>query len=137
VHEERPAIELDDNLHSLARDEIQASIAASKREIETKSGPALLDFILEDLRELKRILFDPTNHQVILAGMEATWWLNEKLEAWLGEKNAADTLAQSVPHKAFAFARDDVAETFGFSTAATSRSAGSCPIPATTGTIGR
>jgi pyruvate,water dikinase len=30
--------------------------------------------------------------------MEATWWLNEQLEAWLGEKNAADTLAQSVPH---------------------------------------
>jgi hypothetical protein len=50
-----------------------------------------LDFILEDLRELKRILFDPTSHQVILAGMEATWWLNEQLEAWLGEKNVADT----------------------------------------------
>ena len=30
--------------------------------------------------------------------MEATWWLNEQLEAWLGEKNAADTLTQSVPH---------------------------------------
>ena len=30
--------------------------------------------------------------------MEATWWLNEHLEAWLGEKNAADTLTQSVPH---------------------------------------
>ena len=30
--------------------------------------------------------------------MEATWWLNEQLEAWLGEKNAADTLTRSVPH---------------------------------------
>ena len=30
--------------------------------------------------------------------MEATWWLNDQLEAWLGEKNAADTLIQSVPH---------------------------------------
>jgi pyruvate,water dikinase len=30
--------------------------------------------------------------------MEATWWLNERLEAWLGEKNAADVLTQSVPH---------------------------------------
>ena len=29
--------------------------------------------------------------------MEATWWLNEQLEAWLGEKNAVDTLTQSVP----------------------------------------
>ena len=33
-----------------------------------------------------------------MAGMEATWWLNERLQAWLGEKNAADTLTQSVPH---------------------------------------
>jgi pyruvate,water dikinase len=33
-----------------------------------------------------------------MAAMEATWWLNEQLQAWLGEKNAADTLTQSVPH---------------------------------------
>ena len=76
----------------------QASIAALKRDIRTKSGPALLDFILADIQELKRILFDPQSHQVIMAAMEATWWLNEQLQAWLGEKNAADTLTQSVPH---------------------------------------
>ena len=69
-----------------------------KRDIRTKSGSALLDFILADIQELKRILFDPQSHQVIMAGMEATWWLNEQLQAWLGEKNAADTLTQSVPH---------------------------------------
>ena len=33
-----------------------------------------------------------------MAGMEATWWLNDKLQEWLGEKNAADTLSQSVPN---------------------------------------
>src|SRR5579883_2480875 len=76
----------------------QASIAALKRDIRTESGPALLDFILADLQELKRLLFDPQSHQVIMAGMEATWWLNDQLQAWLGEKNAADTLTQSVPH---------------------------------------
>ena len=76
----------------------QASIAALKRDIRTKSGPALLDFILADIQELKRILFDPQSHQVFMGAMEATWWLNEQLEAWLGEKNAADTLTQSVPH---------------------------------------
>ena len=32
-----------------------------------------------------------------MSAMEATWWLNEQLEEWLGEKNAADTLTQSVP----------------------------------------
>ncbi|MGH2379113.1 MAG: rifamycin-inactivating phosphotransferase [Candidatus Limnocylindria bacterium] len=76
----------------------EASIAALKRDLRTKSGPALLDFILTDIQELKRILFDPRSHQVVMAGMEATWWLNDKLHAWLGEKNAADTLTQSVPH---------------------------------------
>jgi pyruvate,water dikinase len=76
----------------------RASIAALKREIRERSGPALLDFILEDIQELRRILFDPQSHRVIMAALEATWWLNERLQAWLGEKNAADTLTQSVPH---------------------------------------
>src|SRR5438445_10563278 len=76
----------------------QESIAALKRDIRTKAGSALLDFILADIQELRRILFDPRSHQVLMSAMEATWWLNEKLEAWLGEKNAADPLTQSVPH---------------------------------------
>jgi phosphoenolpyruvate synthase/pyruvate phosphate dikinase len=76
----------------------EASIAALRRDIRTTSGPALLDFILADIQELKRVQFDPRSRQVIMAGMEATWWLNDQLRAWLGEKNAADTLAQSVPH---------------------------------------
>ncbi len=74
------------------------SVAALKRAIRTKSGPALLDFIAADIQELRRILFDPTSYQAIMAGMEATWWLNDQLYAWLGEKNAADTLTQSVPN---------------------------------------
>ena len=76
----------------------QASIAALKLDIGTKSGSALFDFILADIQELKRILFDPQSQQVFMAAMEATWWLNEQLQEWLGEKNAADTLTQSVPH---------------------------------------
>jgi rifampicin phosphotransferase len=76
----------------------QASVAALKRDIQTKSGSALLDFILADMEELKRLLFDPQGHQVFMSAIEATWWLNEQLQAWLAEKNAADTLAQSVPH---------------------------------------
>ncbi len=77
----------------------QASIAALKRDIREKSGPALLDFILADIQqELKRILFDPQSIQVIMASMQAAWRLNEQLEEWLGEKNAVDTLTQSVPN---------------------------------------
>ncbi len=76
----------------------EASIAILKRDIRTQSGSALLDFILADLQELRRILFDPRSHQVFMTAIEATWWLNEQLQAWLGEKNAADVLTQSVPH---------------------------------------
>ena len=76
----------------------QDSIAALKRDIQTLSGSALLDFILADIEELRRILFDPQSSRVFMSAMEATWWLNDQLQAWLGEKNAADTLAQSVPH---------------------------------------
>ena len=76
----------------------QAATAAAKRDIRTKSGSALLDFILADIQELRRILSDPQSHQVLMAAIEGTWWLNEQLHAWLGEKNAADVLTQSAPH---------------------------------------
>ncbi|MET7455974.1 rifamycin-inactivating phosphotransferase [Streptomyces sp. NPDC005574] len=75
----------------------QASLAALERDIRTKSGPALFDFLLEAFEEHKRVLSDPLSIQVIMAGMEATWWLNDKLQEWLGEKNAADTLTLSAP----------------------------------------
>ena len=75
----------------------RVSIAALKRDVRTKSGPALFDFLLEAFKEHKRVLGDPVSHRAIMAGMEATWWLNEQLEAWLGEKNAADTLTLSAP----------------------------------------
>ena len=81
----------------IARNE--ASLAALERDITTRSGEELLDFIAADIQdELRRMLFAPQSYQAIMAGMEATWWLNDQLEEWLGEKNAADTLAQSVPH---------------------------------------
>ena len=76
----------------------EASLAAVKRDILTTSGPALIEFILDDIQELRRILFDPTSRQVIMAGMEASWWLRDQLETWLEDGNAADTLTQSVPH---------------------------------------
>jgi rifampicin phosphotransferase len=79
-------------------EQTQASIAALKRDIRAKSGTELLEFIATDIGELRRLLFDPRGRQVFMAAIEATWWLNEHLEAWLGEKNAADVLTQSVPN---------------------------------------
>jgi phosphoenolpyruvate synthase/pyruvate phosphate dikinase len=76
--------------------ETQESLARLRHDIRGKSGPELFEFILTDLEELKRLLFDPRSHQTFMAAMDAAWWLNEQLEDWLGEKNAADTLSQSV-----------------------------------------
>jgi rifampicin phosphotransferase len=76
----------------------QASIAELKQTIQTKSGVELFHFIREDIQELRRILFDPQSSVVIMGAMEASSWINEKLNQWLGEKNAADMLSQSVPN---------------------------------------
>jgi pyruvate,water dikinase len=79
-------------------DRSRAALATLRRDIATTSGPALFDFLLASFEEHKRLLADPLSIQVIMAGMGATWWLNDQLHAWLGEKNAADTLTLSAPH---------------------------------------
>ena len=76
----------------------QKWLSELKQNIQAKSGTELFDFILEDIRESKKVLFDQQNLAVILASMSASFWLNEKMMEWLGERNVADTLAQSVPN---------------------------------------
>jgi len=98
VGSEPATIETDPAIPAELVERGQASIATLRRDIQAQSGPELFDFILADLQELKRVLFDPRGLQVILAAMQASWRLNEQLETWLGEKNAVDTLTQSVPH---------------------------------------
>ncbi|MFI0216501.1 rifamycin-inactivating phosphotransferase [Streptomyces lydicus] len=90
-------IETDPALVTELIERSQASVAALERDIRTKTGPALFDFLLEAFEEHKRVLSDPLSIRAIMAGMEATWWLNDKLQEWLGEKNAADTLTLSAP----------------------------------------
>ena len=76
----------------------EASIKALKHDIQSKSGPELFDFILEDIQQLKKNLTDPRSSAVFLAAMDASSWINENMKNWLGETNAADTLSQSVPN---------------------------------------
>jgi rifampicin phosphotransferase len=76
----------------------QASVEELKLDIQTKSGLELFDFIVEDIQRLKKILFDPRNFAAIMAGIDASSWVNEKMKEWLDEQNAADTLSQSVPN---------------------------------------
>ncbi|WP_019850186.1 phosphoenolpyruvate synthase [Desulfitobacterium sp. PCE1] len=76
----------------------QTSIAELKHNIQRSSGSDLIDFILEDILELKKILFDPQSSAVFMTAIDASAWINKNMDQWLGEKNAADTLSQSVPH---------------------------------------
>lgn len=91
----------------------QASIEELKRNIQLKSGSDLFDFIREDIQQLKKTLFKPQSMAAILAGMNASSWINEKINKWLGEKNVADTLSQSVSNNItsqMGFALLDVAD---------------------------
>ncbi|HVB22830.1 MAG TPA: phosphoenolpyruvate synthase [Ktedonobacteraceae bacterium] len=76
----------------------QTSIEELKQTIQTKSGSDVFDFILEDIQQLQKILFDPQSSSVFMAAIDASSWINEKMNKWLGEKNVADTLSQSVPN---------------------------------------
>ncbi|WP_226673371.1 phosphoenolpyruvate synthase [Rossellomorea aquimaris] len=76
----------------------ESSIEQLKQTIHSKTGSELMDFILEDMKELKRILFDPQSSRVIMAAMDALFWINDHMYEWLGEKNVADILSQSVPN---------------------------------------
>ena len=74
----------------------EASIAELKQNIQSKSGPALFDFIIEDIQRLKEGLSYPQSFAVIMTALNASSWINEKMNEWLGEKNAADIISQSV-----------------------------------------
>lgn len=91
-------IDTDPTIVSELIERSEAAIAELKREIHGLSGTELLDFIPVDIQERRKAQFEPRSMQAIMAGMEATWWLNDNLREWLGEKNVADTLTQSVPN---------------------------------------
>ncbi len=76
----------------------EASIEALKQSLQSKSGPEVFDCILEDIQESKKQVFDPRSMGAIMASINASSWINEKMNEWLGEKNAADILAQSAPN---------------------------------------
>jgi pyruvate,water dikinase len=76
----------------------QISLESLKENIQKKSGPDLFDFIMEDIGQLKKNTTDPRNLGVIMTGMNAAAWINEKMNEWLGDKNPADIIAQSAPN---------------------------------------
>jgi pyruvate,water dikinase len=76
----------------------QSSIIQLREDIAAKSGTELFDFISDDIVALRGLLFDPRSLQVIMNAIDATWWLDEHLTEWLGDRGAAGTLTLSAPN---------------------------------------
>jgi len=76
----------------------QALIEGLRDNIQTKSGTDVFDFILEGIAQLKKFSAESRSLSVIMAAMDASFWINENMNAWLGEKNVADTISQSAPN---------------------------------------
>ena len=74
----------------------EESIRDLQQRIANVSGIELFSFIVQDHKQLKKIVYDPCGYGVIMVGLYAMNWINSNVEKWLGEKNAADTLSQSV-----------------------------------------
>ncbi|WP_394119879.1 phosphoenolpyruvate synthase [Planococcus donghaensis] len=76
----------------------EASIRSLEWRIQTVSGDGLFEFIEEDQKQLKKEIYNQESFGAIMVGIYAVNWLNKQMEKWLGEKNVADTLSQSVAH---------------------------------------
>jgi pyruvate,water dikinase len=66
------------------------------RQMANLSGDELFAFIMEAHKQLKEAMYDPQGMAAIYVGVYAVSWLNKKMEKWLGEKSAADSLSKSV-----------------------------------------
>lgn len=75
-------------------DNNKALMLELEQSITKVSGDELFDSILKSMKQIKDTIFN--SYGVVFAGAYASYWINKNIEKWLGEKNVADTLAQSV-----------------------------------------
>lgn len=80
----------------------EKSVEKLRQAIASKSGEALFEFIIEDHRELTDIMFEPRSVASAFLGIQSANWVNKHMDAWLGERNAADAIAQSADHNVVA-----------------------------------
>ena len=78
----QPEIENDPAIVTELIKNSEASLEELKQNMQLKSGVDVLDFILEDIQQLKKVLFNPQSIAVIMAGMNASTWINEKSNGW-------------------------------------------------------
>lgn len=74
----------------------EASIGDLRQKMANLSGNELFAFIIEANKQLKEAMYDPQGMAAIYVGVYAVSWINKKMEKWLGEKSAADSLTKSV-----------------------------------------
>ncbi|ATW26653.1 phosphoenolpyruvate synthase [Candidatus Formimonas warabiya] len=74
----------------------EASIRDLQQRIASLSGDELFAFIIEAHKQLKEAMYKGMG--TVYVGIYAVSWINKKMEKWLGEKSAADSLSQSVPN---------------------------------------
>ncbi|MBX3314531.1 MAG: phosphoenolpyruvate synthase [Actinobacteria bacterium] len=75
----------------------RSTIEATRRALDGVEGPAAFDAVDSKLAALEHSLRDPRSMQVINVGLDASEWLDHHVEAWLGERHAADVLTRSAP----------------------------------------
>ncbi|HMM22465.1 MAG TPA: phosphoenolpyruvate synthase [Selenomonadales bacterium] len=66
-----------------------------EQRIAKVSGDELFDAIFKSYADIKDAVF--AGYGAVFTGAYASSWINKNIQKWLGEKNAADALAQSVP----------------------------------------
>ncbi len=66
-----------------------------EQRIAKVAGDELFDFIFKSYGDIKDAVF--AGYGAVFTGAYASSWINKNMQKWLGEKNAADALAQSVP----------------------------------------
>jgi pyruvate,water dikinase len=91
-----PKIENDPEIVKDLISKLEGSLQKLKIDIQSKSGAELFDFIREDINALRKLMLESQQMNVIMAVITSSAWLNEKMKEWLGEKNVADVLTQSV-----------------------------------------
>ena len=74
----------------------EESIRDLQQRIANVTGNELFDFILQDYKQLMKIMVDSKSMAAWLVGMLAANWIKKKMEKWLGEKGAVTVVSQSV-----------------------------------------
>ncbi|WP_431899071.1 rifamycin-inactivating phosphotransferase [Nonomuraea sp. bgisy101] len=80
----------------------EATVDLLRRDIAGKTGDELFARIIDDHAVLAELTFDPRSVAAAFLGIQSVNWVNKHMEAWLGEKNAADAIAQSADHNVVA-----------------------------------